>query len=341
EGEFHWGTTLWHEMAHVFTLEATAHLVPRWFSEGVSVYEEWSTGPLPGRHLPIAFLEAMAEDRLLPVAELDRGFIRPSYPAQIVVSYMQAGLVCEYIASRWGQEGLRGMLELFAEGAETSAAISGALGIDAEAFDDGFGDYLEQELGQVVANLEAWRNAQGDAHRYADAGDWEQALAAAERAIALYPDFVDEGSAYLIKAKAHEEAGDTDSAARTLADYRSRGGHDPTALKALAKWLHEAGDTDAAVDALEDLLLVAPLRQDVHAELGDRLLEAGRAEQALHEYRMFAALDPHDKANVHYRLARAHRALGDTEEARKQLLYALEIAPHYRDAQQMLLEIVR
>ncbi len=341
EGEFHWGTTLWHEMAHVFTLEATAHLVPRWFSEGVSVYEEWSTGPLPGRHLPIVFVEAMAEDRLLPVAELDRGFIRPTYAAQIVVSYMQAGLICEFIASRWGQDGLRAMLERFAEGAETAAAISDALGIDADAFDDAFADYLEQELGQVAANLEAWRAAQGDAHRHADAGDWDAARAAAERAIELFPDFVDEGSAWLIKAKAHEEAGDVDAAARTLADYRSRGGHDPTALAALAKWLHEAGDTEGAVDVLEDLLLVAPLRRDVHAELGDRLLEIGRAEQALHEYWMFAALNPHDKANVHYRLARAHRALGDTAEARKQLLYALEIAPHYRDAQQMLLEIVR
>ena len=40
DASFHWGTTLWHEMAHVFTLEATNHLVPRWFSEGVSVYEE-------------------------------------------------------------------------------------------------------------------------------------------------------------------------------------------------------------------------------------------------------------------------------------------------------------
>ena len=47
-GEFHWGSTLWHEMAHVFTLEATDHRVPRWLSEGISVYEEWRTGPTPG-----------------------------------------------------------------------------------------------------------------------------------------------------------------------------------------------------------------------------------------------------------------------------------------------------
>ena len=53
DNDFHWGTTLWHEMAHVFTLEATNHLVPRWFSEGISVYEEWTTGPLTGRHIPL------------------------------------------------------------------------------------------------------------------------------------------------------------------------------------------------------------------------------------------------------------------------------------------------
>jgi len=341
EGEFHWGTTLWHEMAHVFTLEATAHLVPRWFSEGVSVYEEWSTGPLPGRHLPIVFFEAMRDDQLLPIAELDRGFIRPTYQAQVVVSYMQAGLVCEYIAMRWGQEGLKSMLALFAEGIETAAAVERALGIPAAQFDEEFAAHLEAELGSVIENLEGWQRAQRDAHREADAGNWSEALAAATRAIELFPDYVDEGSAYLIKAKAHEEGGDLEQAAATLDEYRRRGGHDPTGLRALAKWRYDAGDVEGAVAVLEDVLLVAPLGQDVHAELGDRLLELGRPEQALAEYQTFAAMKPHDQANVHYRLARAYHALEDQARAREHLLYALEIAPHYREAQQMLLEIVR
>src|SRR5690606_37278343 len=301
EGDFHWGTTLWHEMAHVFTLEATAHLVPRWFSEGVSVYEEWATGPLPGRHLPIVFLEAMKEDQLLPIAELDRGFIRPTYQAQVVDSYMQAGPPCEDIAMRFGQEGLNSMLSLFGEGVETADAVERALGIPAEQFDEEFAAHLEAELGTIVGNLEAWQNAQREAHAEAEAGNWPSALAAATRAIELFPDYVDEGSAYLIKAKAHEEAGDVAQAAATLADYRSRGGHDPTGLRALAKWRYEAGEVEEAIAVLEDVLLVAPLGQDVHAELGDRLLEAGRPEQALAEFQTFAALDPHDQANVHYR----------------------------------------
>ena len=37
---FNWGSTLWHEFTHVITLQMTDHKIPRWFSEGLSVYEE-------------------------------------------------------------------------------------------------------------------------------------------------------------------------------------------------------------------------------------------------------------------------------------------------------------
>jgi tetratricopeptide (TPR) repeat protein len=74
--EFHWGSTLWHEMAHVFTLSATQHRVPRWLSEGLSVFEEWRTGPTPGVSIIPPVLDAFAADKFLPVARLDEGFLR-------------------------------------------------------------------------------------------------------------------------------------------------------------------------------------------------------------------------------------------------------------------------
>src|SRR5690606_34264938 len=144
-----------------------------------------ATGPLPGRHLPIVFFESMKEDQLLPIAELDRGFIRPTYQAQIVVSYMQAGLICEYVAMRWGQEGLTAMLSLFGEGVETAEAVERGLGIPAEEFDAAFAEHLQAELGPIVANLEDWQGAQRQAHEQADEGNWPAALEAASRAIEL------------------------------------------------------------------------------------------------------------------------------------------------------------
>ena len=71
------------------------------------------------------------------------------------------------------------------------------------------------------------------------------------------------------------------------------------------------------------------------------LVCVGGRERTETEYRALLAMNPHDLADVHYRLAKAYFAADDLPESREQLLYALEIAPHYREAQQLLLEIVR
>ncbi|HEY5665113.1 MAG TPA: tetratricopeptide repeat protein [Gammaproteobacteria bacterium] len=339
-GDFHWGTTLWHEIAHVFTLEATNHLVPRWFSEGVSVYEEWSSGPLPGRHIPIHVLQAMAEDKFLPIAELDEGFIRPTYENQVIVSYMQAGLICQYLASGFGQEALVTMLERFREGDDTAAAIVAATGIAPAEFDRRFAEHIEAELGTVLANLEPWTSAQMELQQHAQAAEWENVSAVAERAIELHPGYVEDGSPYLFLSNAQRELGDETAARETLLRYWQLGGYNPAALTRLSQWLTSAGDTENAIAVLEALVLVSPLDESVHSALGDLLLES-RPADALVEFSVLAALNPHDQASINLRLARAYQALGDIDKATEYLLYALEIAPNYREAQQLLLEIVR
>ena len=50
-GSFHWASTLWHEMSHVFTLTMTNHRVPRWFTEGMAVHEETAASPEWGDRL--------------------------------------------------------------------------------------------------------------------------------------------------------------------------------------------------------------------------------------------------------------------------------------------------
>jgi tetratricopeptide (TPR) repeat protein len=341
DDDFHWGTTLWHEMAHVFTLEATNHLVPRWFSEGVSVFEEWSTGPLPGRHIPLPVLAAIKEDKFLAVAELDRGFIRPTYEAQVIVSYMQAGLICEYIAGRFGQEALARMLNEFRDGKDTPQAIEAALGISPAQFDEDFAAYVDTQLGGVVMQLDAWQEKQAEIQETVQKADWRLVAAQAAEAIELFPDYVDEGSPYIAKARAHRELGDTALATSTLLEYRKRGGYDPDALIALARALGDAGRTDESIEAFEDVLMVAPLRAEVHRDFGDRLASANRHRDALGEYQAFLAMNPQDLAEAHYRLAKTYVALEDRAKGREHLLYALEIAPHYREAQQLLLEVVR
>jgi tetratricopeptide (TPR) repeat protein len=324
----------------VFTLEATNHLVPRWFSEGISVYEEWSTGPLSGRHIPSHVLQAMSEDKFLPIADLDEGFIRPKYENQVIVSYMQAGLICEYIGDNWGQMALQTMLTRFREGDETPAAIAAAVGIPAEEFDLRFAAYVDAEFGSILDNLDAWMASQTEMQEAAAASDWETVRSAAETSIELFPGYVDTGSPYIFLARAEREADNLTAARAALTEYRGLGGYDPGALMQLARWLVDDGDRAAATDVFDAVLMVSPFDESVHAELGDLLLDS-RPADALVEFEALAALDPHDQASVNLRLARAHLALEDTAKATEYLLYALEIAPHYREAQQLLLEIVR
>ncbi len=100
-GSFNWASTLWHEMDHVFVLTATHNRVPRWFAEGLAVHEQGVAKPEWAEHLIPEVVEAMAQKKLLPVTDLDQGFIRPKYPDQILVSYYQAGRMCDYIQQRW------------------------------------------------------------------------------------------------------------------------------------------------------------------------------------------------------------------------------------------------
>ena len=50
-GSFHWASTMWHEMSHVYVLAATKHRVPRWFTEGMAVHEETAASPEWGDRL--------------------------------------------------------------------------------------------------------------------------------------------------------------------------------------------------------------------------------------------------------------------------------------------------
>ena len=67
-GQFNWGSTFWHELTHTFTLGLTGNRVPRWFSEGISVYEERRARPGWGDDVSLEFLRAFQQGLLLSLA---------------------------------------------------------------------------------------------------------------------------------------------------------------------------------------------------------------------------------------------------------------------------------
>ncbi len=236
--EFDWYSTLWHELAHVVTLNATNNLVSRWFSEGVSVHEEQRYGPSPNASVPLDFIDAYHKDRLLPSALLDSGFMRQDYENQIGVSYVQAGLLCSYIADTY-EGGLTGMLEAYRDGADTAGAIEQALGVSSGELDGGFFAHLDTRFGYIAEQLPTFHEHVRTAAQALAEERFQDAETAAAQAVALFPDFVGQSSPYLTLAKAAEETdadleGPSPKAVSALHEYFLRGGREPGALHHLA-----------------------------------------------------------------------------------------------------------
>lgn len=337
--QFQWGTTLWHEMAHVYTLEATNHLVPRWFSEGVSVFEEWRTGPNPGVRIPMSVYNAMRDDRFLPIAGLDEGFVRPTYEEQVIVSYMQAGLVCDFVDRYFGADKLREMLDSYRDGYDTVTTIASVLDLSPRQFDDEFARFVDDEHGSVLAKLDDWHKNQGEISNHLAAEEWDDAIEKAQQLIAIIPQYVEADSPYLAMARAHNELEQREAAIEALHTYWKNGGFMPDPLNELAEWLEQANRPLDAIAVLQSINLVDPLDLELHGDLGDLLLAAKRPEEALQAFEIAVALRPHDMATAWFRVAQAHHQMGNIEESQTHVLQALDLAPSFRPAQRLLLQL--
>lgn len=351
--DFHWGSTLWHEIAHVFTLEAANHLLPRWFSEGISVYEEWNTGPLPSRELPLQVLQMFDQGQFLPITDLDSGFVRPTYEGQVTVSYMQAGLICDYISERWGHEALVTMLKAFSLGLPTATALKTAIKMEPADFDREFNQHVRLRFGNILQNLDHWgqlgeiiSSSLSRAQRFEDQGRGgmteENLLAIREisqQRLDYYPEHVGPGSAWLSLAFVEERLGNTDAALEARWQWFKRGGSSPSVLQALASELDEAGRSEDSFAVLEALNWVLPYTVQEHRRLGDYYLAQGQPQKAIREFDALLGVRPQEASSVLLGKARAYQLQNKLSEARRSVLLSLEQSPFYRDAQELLLEL--
>jgi tetratricopeptide (TPR) repeat protein len=167
----------------------------------------------------------------------------------------------------------------------------------------------------------------------------DQVIAEGRAVRGLFPEYVEEHSAYELIAEACLAKGDKPAAEAEFNRYMKAGGRSPETLKKLASLLAERGAAREAAVVLDRLNYVYPNDEGLHRRLGDLWMKAGDAGRAVREYSAVLAMQPQDVATSHFNLARAFRQAGQMEQAEEHLFLALEAAPGYRAAQQMLLEI--
>ncbi len=338
-GDFHWAATLWHEMSHVFILTATNHRVPRWFTEGLAVHEESEANFEWGDRITPDILVAINTGKLLPVADLDRGFVRPEYPGQVIVSYYQAGRICDYIQSRWGADKLLDMVHSFAQIRTTPDVIQENLGISADEFDKQFMDWLVDDVGKTVKNFEHWRVGIEHLAKLDKDKNYDEVLKDGPQVLSLYPQYIYEANAYEFIADADLAKDDKKSAATILTGYEKMGGRNPGALKQLASLETDLGEPKEAAATLDRINYIYPVNEDLHRQLGDLWFAQNNYKGAIREYGAVVAMHPLDKASAQFSLAQAYFADGQKDQAETNVLAALEAAPDFRPAQKLLLQI--
>ena len=339
-GDFNWGATLWHEMSHVFILTATNHRVPRWFTEGLAVHEEGQRSAEWKNRATPDVIAAIRDKKLLQVARLDRGFVFPDYPAQVIVSYFQAGTICDFIGEKWGEGKLLDFVHSFAQLKTTPEAIQANLGLTPEEFDKQYLAWIAKQYGAQAEHFDEWRAKLREMATASKAEAWPKVLEMGPAVIALYPEYVDDANAYELMAQADKALGDAKAEEAILLPYEHAGGQMPDALKRLAALEKADGKLADAAATLERVNYIYPVKDEaLHKELGDLLLSEKRNDGAIREYTVLVASNPVDRAGAEYNLAEAYFAAGERDKAEDSVLAALEAAPGYRPAQKLLLQL--
>ncbi|HVF39535.1 MAG TPA: tetratricopeptide repeat protein [Gemmatimonadaceae bacterium] len=352
-GEYNWGSTVWHELAHAFTLGMTNHRIPRWLSEGISVLEERRARPGWGADTPMGFLVAYARGRMPPVSRMNDAFTRPAFPEQIVLAYYQASLVCEMIEKQFGPRAMVDILKAYRGGESTERVMRAALKVSPEELDKRFDAYVRERFARQIA---AVADGVGGSTDTAPRGQFvalitegrallargqnAEAISVLERAKRLFPEHAEaESSPYRHLATAYKATGDLRRAAAELQAHTLLNESDYTSNVALAEMLETLGDRRGAAAALERAIWISPYDPVIHVRLAEHLAATGDKTKVVRERRAVVALNPVDRAEARYQLARALVEAGDRTAARREVLLALEEAPSFERAQILLLEL--
>lgn len=361
-GSFNWAATLWHELAHVITLQMSRNRLPRWLSEGVSGYEEVLAQPGWGLESQLLFAQAYASNRLIPLAELNAGFTRGE---TINLAYFQAALLVEHLVAEYGHDRLRTFIQAFGTGASDAEALQQAYAVEWPALQTSFDAFVDARYGHVRAALAdvdesppgrgadatAWltfadRHAANFRVQMAAAsplirlGDLDGAERVLERAAELVPFATGDDSPWRLLAVVAMRQERHDDARRHMARLLEIDNTAAQPLRQLLALARDAGDAAQRKAAAERLIEIDPFDAAAHSALGELALARGDLDTALRELETAVAADPPNPAEALTSLAEVTLRTGQTMTARQHLIRALESTPRYERAQELLLRIV-
>ncbi|MHC5543949.1 peptidase MA family metallohydrolase, partial [Singulisphaera rosea] len=219
-----WEAVLWHEFCHVVTLTKTHNKMPRWLSEGISVYEESRQDPAWGMPMDPRFRAMLLEDSLTPLSKLSAAFLAPETPHHLQFAYYESALAVGFLVERFGLPSLKGLLDDLAVGTAMNDALPVRTKTSLVQLDREFAEYARKKA-QAVAPGATWEEPElpqdadskalstwVEAHprsfwgwkrlaaRFVAEENWLRARHALEKLKELFPEYVGPENAYMLQA---------------------------------------------------------------------------------------------------------------------------------------------
>ena len=357
-----WEDVLWHEFCHVVTLTATKNRMPRWLSEGISVYEERQANPAWGEKMDLAYRDMILKGDLTPLGELSGAFLSPSNSVHLQFAYYESSLVVEFIVQKFGFDTLKKILGDLGDGEEVNKSIARRTATALPEMEKQFAAFVRTQAEQLAPGVDlaplpdrreepeftAWKLAHPKnfylqmqtAVKAMDATNWAEAEPLLKTLAETYHGESKGDNPLWLLAVTQRHLNQTNAELATLQKFALQESDFVDLYVRLIELSAAQKDWPAVAKYAERLLAVNPLISPPHRALAEAGAATGNSNQAITAYRKLLLLDPPDPVDVHFQLAKLLHARGDAEsEARRQVLQSLEDAPRYRDAQRLLLEI--
>ncbi|QDT12232.1 tetratricopeptide repeat protein [Planctomycetes bacterium K23_9] len=358
-----WKSVLWHEFCHVVTLEKTKNRMPRWLSEGISVYEECQRDASWGESMTPAYREMLLSEDLTPVSKLSGAFLSPPSPIHLQFAYYESSLVVEFLIEEHGLDKLKLVLVDLGGGLPINDALARHMG-SLNRLDSQFDQYAKKIAADFGAKadwsrdafpekptyeqLQAWVDANPDnfwgrqtlATMLLRRKDFAAAKTHLEHLVSLETTTGATGGVLEMLASVYRLLDEDENEKATLEKIVGLSSNALPALRRLVEISTKASDWQAVDRYGKNILSInpmLPLGQQAFSRAAEELEQPENAVRALEAMQQMEPIDP---AGLNYRLANALHNLGQSDKAKKHVLAALEEAPRYRDAHRLLLKIV-
>ena len=334
--------------------------MPRWLSEGISVYEERQANATWGQTMTPEYRELILGDALTPVSKLSGAFLSPPSAMHLQFAYYESSLVVEHLVERYGIETLQRILVDLGAGISINDALQRYTG-SIDALDSEFEEYAREKARQLAPDVDwdkpdvpedvsrdalaAWLEEHPNSYvglqQYANMllrdRSWPEAQKVLEQLRKLYPGSI---AAASMLARVQRELKDVAAETTTLEQIAELSADHTVAYQRLLELATEREDWEEVRKNGERLLAVNPLLPAPHRSLVKAAEQLNDDQLAISSLNALLRMDPIDPADMHYRLGSALRRKGDLPAAKRQILMALEEAPRFRAAHRQLLEIL-